>query len=229
MAWRAYLDADQFTAAILCEQYSDEDLFVGDEEGALFASGHKFAACNTAVEASELAETLVRQMTAVVRLIDSRCSSIAYLDRVRDDSPGGVTQIFGRVEMRAFSRLTVGGPPEPIHEGLYAHADDDPDFATALELIGQAKALDAVLLYKVFELLRRSAGGTDAAFRARAGWSEDELRNFTGSLNLPAVLGDDARHAVLAGTPRRAMGLTECADALLAVVREWPSGASPVP
>jgi len=62
-----------------------------------------------------------------------------------------------------------------------------------------------------------------------AGWSEDELRNFTGSLNLPAVLGDDARHAVLAGTPRRAMGLTECADALLAVVREWPSGASPVP
>ena len=107
--WRAYLDADQFTAAILREQYSDEDLFVGDEEGALFASGHKFAGCNTAVAASELAETLVRQMTAVVRLIDSRCSSIAYLDRVRDDSPGGVTHIFGRVEMRAFSRLTVGG------------------------------------------------------------------------------------------------------------------------
>ena len=89
--------------------------------------------------------------------------------------------------------------------------------------------MDAVLLYKVFELLRRSAGGTDAAFRARAGWSEGELSNFTGSLNLPAVLGDYARHAVLAGTPRRAMGLTECADALLAVVREWPSGASPVP
>ncbi len=121
--------------------------------------------------------------------------------------------------------MTIGKPVR-LYEEVEAYARSDADYAAALDIVGRTETVDAFDVYKVFELLRRSAGGKDESFCRRAGWTDAQLNSFSGSLNRHDVLGVHARHAVAAGDPpRRTMTLNECRDAILRVMRQWPESA----
>lgn len=223
MGWRAYIETDDFTISILREQFRGPELHVDAEDGGLFVTGTRFAGCTAALEAHERAHVIARELTAVCRMIDSSCAPVRYLSSVRDDSVVAGTTQFAEARMAAHSRLMGGGPPAPIYPNVMACAGHDGAYAEALRWMGSPEPLDASAVYKVFELLRESAGGTEG-FLKRVGWTRSTLSSFTGTLNTPGALGDGARHAIGQQPPKKPLSLNECILLIADAVRKWPTG-----
>lgn len=221
MGWRAYIEADDFTISILREQFRGLALHVDAEDGRLFVTGTRFAGCTAAVEAHARALVVAGELTAVCRMIDSSCAPVRYLSSVRDDSALAGTTHFAEARVTAHSRLMVGSPPAPIHPDVMAYAGHDGAYAAALRWMGSPEPLDSIAVYKVFELLRESAGGTKE-FLKRSGWTRSTLSSFTGTLNTPGVLGDGARHAVGQQPPKKPLPLNECITLIADAMRKWP-------
>jgi len=220
MGWRAYIETDDFTISILREQFRGPDLHIDAKDGRLFMTGTRFASCTAAVEAHEWAHLVAGELTAVCRMIEPSCAPVRYLNSVRDDSVVGGTTHFAEAHLTAHSRL--GGSPAPIHPDVMACAGHDGAYAEALRWMGSPEPLDAIAVYKVFELLRKSAGGTKG-FLKRSGWTRSTHNSFTGTLNTPGVLGDGARHAVGQPAPKKPLSLSECIALIADAMRKWPT------
>ncbi|WP_404380508.1 hypothetical protein LL946_10815 [Knoellia locipacati] len=227
MGWRLHLQADPYTTKLLEKQYRGQtQLMLGHEaDGTLYASGTRFADCQNAQTALAEARKVASELTAMARVLDPSASAVVSMDRVRDDTRAdGFATVFSQRSIRWRTGVEPASQPPSSVGDISRLADRDPDYAAALALFGKPGEPDAVLLYKVFEFLKRSAGGSEKAFLQRSGWSKQELRTLTGSLNHPDVLGAGARHAVLpGGTPRHSWTLAQCAQRLAELIRRWPS------
>ena len=227
MGWRLHLQADPYTTRLLEKQYEGHtQLMLGHEaDGTLYASGTRFSGCQNAQTAFAEARKVASELTAMARILDPSASAVVSMNRVRDDTRAdGLATVVSQRSTRWRTGVEPASQPPSSVSDISGLANRDPDYAAAFALFGEPVEPDAVLLYKAFELLKRSAGGSEEAFLKRSGWSKQELRALTGSLNHPDVLGAGARHAVLpGGSPRRSWTLAQCAERLAELIRRWPS------
>jgi len=95
-----------------------------------------------------------------------------------------------------------------------------PDAAEALQIMGRPEPTTWIDLYKVYEVVREAQGGEVGLIRSDLATKPD-ISAFTGSANLPSVSGEDARHARLAGTPKRTMQIAEARDFIGRLLTTW--------
>jgi hypothetical protein len=74
-------------------------------------------------------------------------------------------------------------------------------------------------LYKVHEIIRHSMMPDKIP---ELGWADKNTDSaFTGSANLPAVSGSEARHAGMVGTPKHTMTLGDGRSYISELVANW--------
>ncbi|MGW6791880.1 hypothetical protein [Streptomyces chartreusis] len=102
--------------------------------------------------------------------------------------------------------------------------------AEALEILGMPSvSLTWIDLYKVYEIVRDSAG-SEQALKAKTWVPDGELSAFKASANRPDVSGSGARHARMGGgPPKLTMTLAEGEDFIRRLVVAWWNSLSSKP
>ena len=123
------------------------------------------------------------------------------------------------------ARLHFPSPrPEPPPKGPHyvKLAEQDPDAADVLRVLGQPGPLDWYDIYKAWEIVEHAIGGSNQV-EARGWATKADINRLTASANHPGISGDEARHARMKGSPSssRVMTIGE-ADALVRrLVANW--------
>ena len=82
-------------------------------------------------------------------------------------------------------------------------AEQDPDVADVLRVLGQPGPLDWYDIYKAWEIVERAMGGSNQV-EARGWATMADINRLTASANHPGISGDEARHARMKGSPNQA-------------------------
>ncbi|MET3807903.1 uncharacterized protein YerC [Nakamurella sp. UYEF19] len=90
----------------------------------------------------------------------------------------------------------------------YRQLTTHPELVEVYRVLGSVAKPKWAEFYKVYELLRQAAGGSDRDLSQRTGVSQAQIGRFTASANHQEISGDDARHATMRGTPGANTGLT---------------------
>lgn len=218
MDWFVYLQGDGMDLLILRAALTGGDVVAKEDGHGTYLCGPTLASASAPAEALLRATELMPRLNGVGRVVDSAFEPVRVSGRVSNGEQPAT--VFAEAHLRARSRLSAGGEPVVAQRTL-DRAQHDQAFDEVLRLLGTSPELDWFDLYKLYELLKRDAGGDDP-LRARAGISQADLKSFTGSANLPEVSGSAARHAVgTGGVPTRTMTLAEARDLILGIVRTW--------
>lgn len=178
-------------------------------------------ACTSPSEVHVWAQETLPSVNGLARVLDPSFRNAEYEHRVQ--GPGDEhTSVFvsSTIEIGSGGRLSLSGsgvsPPPPVSTVAW-----DKHYERALKMLGAHANLDWMILYKMFELLRASAGGPKA-FLQKTGLTKSQLSRFTESANRPDVSGDQARHAVVQGNSSgNGMTLEEGISFILKAMRSW--------
>jgi hypothetical protein len=221
MAWKAWLSGHELDLATLAELFAQGDPLVANDP----ANGYYIE--SPAIGTSDnqpdhaAAQALMKRVNGIARAVEDGFRPVGLGGRFSD--PGGnVSVVLLADTIRARSKVTVGmgggqHPFAPLPTGARyaALAAVRADIADALRVLGQADDLDWYDLYKAYEIVSDSAGGS--ARIVTNGWAtKSDLDRFTASANHPDISGDGARHARQKGTApaNRAMTMAD-ADRLI--------------
>ena len=176
------------------------------------------------------AEALVKRVNGTARVLASDFQPVQL--RGRYTSPDGATSVVLAGDTATARDRAVAGAvmidgvaapaPPPKGPRYFKLAQQDPDVADALRVLGQPSPLDWYDIYKAWEIVGNAVGGQKKV--AAAGWATAaDIDRLTASANHPGISGDDARHARMNGAPgqNRTMTMSE-ADALIRrLIANW--------
>jgi len=220
--WTVTLDGDADDLRALV------DLGVGvTQEGERFILRSPVFDCLT--EALAVHDRAVEQVAifgGLTRIVEGDASprTIAVGAIVRDDrkvkalflSPGTA-----ELRLRATAALSVGpnDPPISPYPRWAALAVRDPAVQQAVRLFGSQPS--AVNLYRVFEVIRKDAGGEEKI--VQHGWTtRNQITRFRRTVNSPTVLGSEARHGVEPSTsPPDPMSIHEAQAFITRLLEKW--------
>jgi hypothetical protein len=159
------------------------------------------------------ADALLKRINGVGRAADQGFRPVQL--RGRYTAPDGTTHVVvgvdtaeGRSKLTAIATVSSGGVPvpEPPPKGprYVKVAEQDPDVADVLRVLGQPGPLDWYDIYKAWEIVEHAVGGW--RHLEAQGWATHaDIERLTASANHPGISGDEARHARMPGTPGRAV------------------------
>ena len=98
----------------------------------------------------------------------------------------------------------------------------DDEVADILRWWGKEK-LDWFTLYKIYEIILKSAANDQVSKLAKLGWaSPAEIKLFKGTVNSKDAIGDEARHAVQKNaSPRNPMKFHVAESLIRRLIRHW--------
>ncbi len=231
MPWKAWLEGHAFDLETLGELFRSGDPLVAQHPSDgyyLEAAGLQDA--NGQLDQSA-AQVLVRRVNGVARATDQGFRPVQLTGRYT--APDGTTHVLaiagtaeGRSKASAVAAVLRNGVPVPAPPPKGPRyvklAEQDPDVADALRVLGQPDSLDWYDIYKAWEIVADAVGGRRQV--VARGWATDaDIDRLKASANHPGISGDEARHARMPGTPgpNRTMTMSD-ADALVRqLVARW--------
>jgi hypothetical protein len=231
VSWKAWLDGHAFDLETLSELFREGDpLIAQDPSDEYYLESSALQDPNGQPDPNA-AETLVKRINGVARAVDQGFRPVHLKGRYT--APDGTTSVVisadtveARSKVRAIATVLRKGVPVPAPPPKGPRyvklAEQDPDVADVLRVLGQPGALDWYDTYKVWEIVEHAVGGWRQV--ETRGWAtKADIDRLTASANHPGISGDDARHARMPGTPgpNRTMTINE-ADALVRrLVTNW--------
>lgn len=231
MSWKAWLDGHAFDLETLSELFREGDPLVAQDPSDGYYLESSALQDSNGQPDPNAAEVLVKRINGVGRAADQGFRPVHL--RGRYTAPDGTTSVViladtaeGRSKLTATALVLVNGipaPQAPPKGPRYVKlAEQDPDVADVLRVLGQPGALDWYDIYKAWEIVEHAVGGGRQV--VARGWAmKADIDRLTASANHPGISGDDARHARMPGTPgpNRTMTIDE-ADALMRrLVTNW--------
>jgi hypothetical protein len=231
VSWKAWLDGHAFDLETLSELFRVGDPHVAQDPPDEYYLESSALQDSNGQPDPNAAEALVKRINGVGRAADQGFRPVHL--RGRYTAPDGTTSIVliggtaeGRSRARgAFAVLSGGLPaPQPPPKGprYVKLAEQDPDIADVLRVLGQPGALDWYDVYKAWEIVEHAVGGWRQVV-ARGWATKAEIDRLTASANHPGISGDDARHARMPGTPgpSRTMAINEADSLVRRLVTNW--------
>jgi len=230
VAVKARLEGHSFDLDSLARLFAEGDPKVGsDDEGYYITSSTFEGLLHDGGRLYEVASSVLRRANGVARALEDGFRPVKLTGRFSDDDGSHHTVVLAdtaEVREKAMPILVVKNgepqqPPSPA-PGYIKAAEDHFDVAEALDLLGKdVVALDWFDLYKIYEIVRENVGG-EKALLAQNWVPLSDLKAFTGSANLPAVSGTEARHArAPSGMPKRTMTLHQARSVISGLVLAW--------
>ncbi len=228
---KAWLEGHNFDLDTLCELFPDgEPVVAQDASGRYYleSSALETAAGNVDRDA---ARTLLKRINGAARAVGHDYQPVELKGHYTKDD--GATIVTGetanqviRAKQRAVAVVLKDGVPvpQPPPKGYrYLRlAEQDPNIADALRILGQPDPLDWYDIYKIFEIVQNAVGGTKEI--EKRGWATAaDLNRLTASANHPGISGDEARHARMKGTPGpdKGMSIREADDLIRRLAANW--------
>ncbi|MGO8940214.1 MAG: hypothetical protein ACLQLO_24910 [Mycobacterium sp.] len=230
MPLKAWLDGEQPDLQQLAALFADGDVRVvrDDESGAYYLTAAGLDGAHEDDRVYATVETLIKWINGAARTVASDFKPVTYAGRYTTANGDQVIQPAG-------AHLTIRGgfPAGAVVRGSDGQLKPDPPSPAVArvalaasnsrvdKVLGfMASDLDWLNLYKVYELVRDDE--TKPASIAKMGWaSENKQSAFRVSANDPEVSGDDARHAVSQGDPKRTMTLAEGQAFIIDLLEKW--------
>jgi hypothetical protein len=228
MPWKAWLVGHDFDLETLSELFSAGDPLVAcDQLNGYYVESSDIVVSGGQPDVSS-AEALVKRVNGAARALASDFQPVQL--RGRYTSPDGTTSVVldgdtATVRDRAGAVMIdgVAAPAPPPKGPRYLKlAQQDPDVADALRILGQPSPLDWYDIYKAWEIVGNAVGGPKKV--AAKGWAtEADINRLTASANHPGISGDDARHARMKGAPGQNLTISMSeADALVRrLIANW--------
>jgi hypothetical protein len=231
MPWKAWLEGHGFDLETLRELFRAGDPFVAQD------SADRYYLESSALQDSDgqidqnAADALVKRINGVGRTADQGFRPVHLSGRYT--APDGTTSVVvlgatagARAKVTAAAVVMEGGfpVPEPPPRGprYVKLAEQDPDVADVLRVLGQPWLLDWYDVYKAWEIVEHAVGGWRQVV-ARGWATKTDIDRLTASANHPGISGDEARHARMSGTPgpNRRMTMSEADDLVRRLVASW--------
>jgi hypothetical protein len=230
MPWKAWLVGHDFDLETLSELFGAGDPLVAHDQ----LNGYYVESLGIVVSGGQpdvsSAEALVKRVNGAARALDPAFQTVQL--RGRYTSPDGTTSVVLLGDTAAMRDKATAGAvvidgvpapaPPPKGPRYLKLAQQDPDVADALRVLGQPGPLDWYDIYKTWEIVGNAIGGPKQV--AAHGWAtEADINRLTASANHPGISGDDARHARMKGNPGQNLTMTmEEADSLVRrLVANW--------
>ena len=231
MEWRVYLAGEKRDLVRLSEEIPEGHLIVAldNETEAFYLKAEAFEALTKADDVRQAAEPQIVILNGISSLLAPNAGQIKFAGSI---SRVGIRQVYVEDTMTmvdaversstvfvtgAFSftgsasGIAPGAVPQPRTTATAMRLRQmvtHPVLAEVYRVLGSVAKPKWVEFYKVYELLRDAAGGSDKDLSQRTGVSQAQLHKLTMSANHPALSGSDARHAVMKGVPRADGSLT---------------------
>lgn len=236
---KARLQGHEFDLESLARLFSAGDPLVGrDDQGFYLAAVQLDGLIDEGGELMRTANEVLQRVNGVGRAYEDGFRPVSLSGTFADGDSRHHVVVADTIEVRAKvhvadvvvdgSRASTRAPSATLGPQVLTAAGKDKDVADALALLGApAGVLGWVDLWKVFEVVRASAGGATALV-AKGLASKPEIGAFGASANLPSVSGKGARHARMEGQPTATMSLAEGREFDRRLVRTWSTSASVV-
>ena len=231
MTWKAWLEGHAFDLETLAELFAEGDPLVAkDPQDEYYLESPGLQGTN-GQPGSAAADALMKRVNGVARALRQDFRPVHLKGRFTGPD-GSVSVLLTTATLEARTRLTAtatvlrdGVPvPTPPPKGpRYAKlAEQDPDVADVLRILGQPEPLDWYDIYKTWEIVKQAVGGPREA-TARGWITQADINRLKASANHPGISGDQARHARMQGTPRPGETMTTSqADSLIReLVSKW--------
>ncbi len=221
MQWRVYLDGEERDLTRLRHELDAGDLVVkNDDDPGTYLQMESFEPMVDADEVRRAALSVITILNGISALLSPHSMQISFAGRV---VRAGLTDVYledsavvsdttfvtaaGHVTVTAtaggiVSEGGVAHPPGPSATvARYQEIAQNPVLTQVYRILGSTSTPKWAEFYKIYEILCEAAGGSDKALAQRTGVSQSQLGRLTASSNHPGLSGDDARHAVMKGTP----------------------------
>lgn len=231
MPCKAWLEGHDFDLETLGELFPKGEPLVGqDPSGGYYLESSALQDSNSQID-TNAAQALVKRINGAARAIDQGFQPVSLTGRYT--TPDGTTSVVigaatlvGRSKMKAVATVLKNGTPvpEPPPKGprYMKLAEQEPDVADALRVLGQPEPLDWYDIYKAWEIVEHAVGGWPQV--EKRGWAtKADVNRLTSSANHPGISGDEARHARMKGTPgpNRCMTMREADGLVRRLVANW--------
>jgi hypothetical protein len=209
--WRVWIFGDEGALAHLAGSMSGADPAVIRATNGFQLQATAFKNLHDAHDVRSKAEEIVTTLSGIARLELGSANrlQVGSVQRINPDgmmdwffSLGGSIRPTGNLSMKHIRQdgSVVYHRAGGRGAGWLTSALADPDAAKALRLRDGAAALDWSELYKIFEIIRESAG-QESKMEARNWTNKAEIVRFRRTAQSPAVAGDGARHGVQKQAP----------------------------
>jgi hypothetical protein len=199
--WRAWPEGRTFDLEVLSELFSGGDPLVAkDASGQYYLESSKIQGTDGRPD-DDAVVALVTLMNGIAR---SAKQAFRPVNRGKYTAPDGTEHIVakGSVSMASFgikasdSAPSRGSTPTEPAPGLryMSVADQDPNVARVLRILGKKDPLDWYDMYKILEIVEKSVGG-EPQVRARGLASQADLDRLNITADRPSISGEAARHA----------------------------------
>jgi hypothetical protein len=231
VSWKAWLDGHAFDLETLSELFRKGEPLVAKNPSGEYYLESSALQDPTGQPNPRAAEALVKRINGVGRAGDQGFRPVHL--RGRYTAPDGTTSVVilgdtaeGRSKLTATATVLVNGAPapQPPPKGprYVKLAEQDPNVADALRVLGQPGKLDWYDIYKAWEIVEQAVGGWRQVV-ARGWATKADIDRLTASANHPGISGDDARHARMPGNPgpTRTMTINEADGLVRRLVADW--------
>jgi hypothetical protein len=229
MSWRAWPEGHPYDLETLGELFGEGDpLVAADSSGRYYLESSALLDLDGQLD-DDAAEVLVRHMNGAARAV---YRGFRPVHRGQYTAPDGTVHIVGKggisLRLHENEAFETVKPLSPAVLGMSRGsrylklAEQDESVATALRILGRPEPLDWYDLYKLWEIVEHSAGGTSQV--VAQGWAtKGDIGRFTASANHPGISGDRARHARLKGMPGqdRVMPMAEGDAFVRRLIANW--------
>jgi hypothetical protein len=231
MPWKAWLDGHMFDLESLGVLFSDGDPLVAQDSSEGYYVESLALQDSTGQLDHSAADALIKRINGVGRAADQAFRPVQLRGRyIAPDGTPHVVVSAGTAEARSKATATAtvlsGGVPvpEPPPKGprYVKVAEQDPDVADVLRVLGQSGPLDWYDIYKAWEIVEHAVGGW-RQIEAQDWATKADIDRLTASANHPGISGDEARHARMPGTPSpsRAMTIRDADTLVRRLVANW--------
>lgn len=206
MAWLVYIRGDDYDLEDLRRGFATGDLVIDQDDNGTYVSGPVLQDYGDRSEALAEVRRLLPALNGVGRAAVPGFGTVETTGQVKDAETGAIgVQVdvtFGStVRVRAKGQVSINGVPvadslPETFSKLWA-ASQTPSLEAAIAKFGSMTKVNWVDLYKVFELLRETAGG-EPGLADRAGVPRSRMRVFRWNANFG---GEHARHAEIGKAP----------------------------
>ena len=227
---KAWLEGHNFDLDTLCELFTDgEPIVARSVSGSYYLESSGLESPEGKVD-TQAARALLKRVNGAARAIDRDYQPVKLSGsytrpdgtRVNTTEAHQVIRVKGRAVGVALKDGVPVPKPPPKGPRYVRLAEQDPDVADALRILGQPEPLDWYDTYKILEIVRNAVGGPKEI--EKRGWAREvDLDRLKASANHPGISGDEARHARMKGTPGPDKGMTirEADDLIRRLAANW--------
>ena len=232
--WLVRLKGDKSDLGYLPSLLRSAGHAIIEENGVYYLKSSDFDSLDSADAARERGIAIIKMLNGAMRLcvrsfagVGEDGVTVIEEDGRRRHFVYGSVSMQGRSRLRADATVLASDGAEQIEQALPSNLESwlslaNTDWAVA-DALHFFRENTWVSLYKVYEIIRKDAGGEPAM--VRNGWAAtEELNRFRQTAQSRAALGDFARHALRElRPPSQPMTIQEAESLLREVMLNWLS------